>query len=66
MWMCLLTFADETPFQAEASVTAQLNLIHMLDQRRDRKLEVPAIDLSGNATYRAQDKCRHHYSPLGV
>jgi hypothetical protein len=30
-----------------------LNLIHMLDQRRDRKLEVPAIDLSGNATYQA-------------
>jgi hypothetical protein len=41
--MCLLTFVEGTPFQADASVTAQLNLIDMLDQRRDRKLEVPAI-----------------------
>jgi hypothetical protein len=33
-WMCLLTVAKGTPFQADASVTAQLNIIHMLDKRR--------------------------------
>jgi hypothetical protein len=32
--MCLLTVAEGNPFQADASVTAQLNIIHMLDRRR--------------------------------
>jgi hypothetical protein len=31
--MCLLTVAEGTPFQADASDTAQLNIIHMLDKR---------------------------------
>jgi hypothetical protein len=30
-------FAEGTPFQADASVTAQLNIIHMLDKRRTRQ-----------------------------
>ena len=29
--------AEGTPFQADASVTAQLNIIHMLDEQRNRQ-----------------------------
>jgi len=47
-WMCLLTVAKGTPFQADASVTAQLNIIHMLDKRRYRP---SGFQVSGNATH---------------
>ena len=38
--------AEGTPFQADASVTAQLNIIHMLDKRRTRPYGISSFRVS--------------------